>query len=262
MPCGRKIGPYDCCSVVCGDCLELLKALPDGCVEIAVTSPPYNLVNKWSATLGPRSIFQNWQARKEASWYADDLPEEEYQRAQTIVLQETMRVCHSSVFYNHKLRYAWKRVGRIIHPLEWLGALPIWAEIIWDRGSGMTFNSRRLVNIDERIYWLKKPRKWNALNYQSIWRINQDTEAPDHPCAFPTEIPKRCIELVTDLGDVILDPYLGSGTTAVAALKFGRHFLGFEISEEYCRIARERIALVEAQPNLFEKKMEQGKLSL
>ena len=55
----------------------------------------------------------------------------------------------------------------------------------------------------------------------------------------------------------ILDPFLGSGTTAVAAKKLGRHFLGFEISSEYCRIARERIALVEAQPSLFDKKPEQ-----
>jgi len=55
----------------------------------------------------------------------------------------------------------------------------------------------------------------------------------------------------------VLDPFLGSGTTAVAALKLGRHFLGFEISPEYCRIARERIARVEAQPNLFAAKPEQ-----
>ena len=51
--------------------------------------------------------------------------------------------------------------------------------------------------------------------------------------------------------ETILDPFLGSGTTAVAAKKLGRHFLGFEISPEYCKIAEERIALVEAQPNLF-----------
>jgi DNA modification methylase len=60
---------------------------------------------------------------------------------------------------------------------------------------------------------------------------------------------------------LILDPFLGSGTTAVAAKKLGRHFLGFEISPEYCKIAEERIALVEAQPNLFEKKAEQLVLS-
>ena len=55
----------------------------------------------------------------------------------------------------------------------------------------------------------------------------------------------------------VFDPFLGSGTTAVAAKKLGRHFLGFEISPEYCKIAEERIALVEAQPNLFIPKPEQ-----
>lgn len=58
----------------------------------------------------------------------------------------------------------------------------------------------------------------------------------------------------------MVDPFLGSGTTAVAAKKLGRHFLGFEISAEYCRIAEERIALVEMQPNLFQPKPEQLKL--
>jgi DNA modification methylase len=57
--------------------------------------------------------------------------------------------------------------------------------------------------------------------------------------------------------DTILDPFSGSGTTLVSAKKIGRHFLGFEISPEYCEIARKRIAVIEAQPTLFEKKPEQ-----
>ena len=60
--------------------------------------------------------------------------------------------------------------------------------------------------------------------------------------------------------ETILDPFLGSGTTAVAAKKLGRHFLGFEISPEYCKIAEERIALVEMKPTLFEPKPEQVKM--
>jgi DNA modification methylase len=68
-----------------------------------------------------------------------------------------------------------------------------------------------------------------------------------------------CIRLFPK-AETIFDPYCGSGTTLVAAKKLGRHFLGFEISEEYCKIARERIARIEAQPGLFEPRAEQIKL--
>ena len=89
--------------------------------------------------------------------------------------------------------------------------------------------------------------------------FNAQTGAGDlgHPCPKPLSVMQWLINDATDLGGLVLDPFLGSGTTAVAAKKLGRHFLGFEISEEYCRIARERIALVEAQPSLFGQKPEQ-----
>ena len=76
-----------------------------------------------------------------------------------------------------------------------------------------------------------------------------------HPTQKPLSLMEWCLSFTK--AETILDPFLGSGTTAVAAKKLGRHFLGFEISEAYCEIARERIALVENQPNLFEKKEEQ-----
>ncbi len=75
-----------------------------------------------------------------------------------------------------------------------------------------------------------------------------------HPCTKPLPV---FMWLVGAIEGTILDPFLGSGTTAVAAKKLGRHFLGFEISPEYCEIARKRIALVEAQPSLFQPKPEQ-----
>jgi DNA modification methylase len=76
-----------------------------------------------------------------------------------------------------------------------------------------------------------------------------------HPHQKPVSLIQYLIGKM--LAQTILDPFLGSGTTAVAAKKLGRHFLGFEISPEYCKTAEERIALVEAQPTLFEKKAEQ-----
>jgi site-specific DNA-methyltransferase (adenine-specific) len=63
-----------------------------------------------------------------------------------------------------------------------------------------------------------------------------------HPAPFPVELPHRCIQLYTYLGDVVLDPFAGSGSTCLAAQQDGRIFLGFEVIEEYCQLAEERLA--------------------
>jgi len=62
-----------------------------------------------------------------------------------------------------------------------------------------------------------------------------------HPAPFPEELPYRLIQLYTFEGDVVLDPFCGSGTTCIAALKTGRHFVGFDIYEDYVNLARRRI---------------------
>ena len=78
-----------------------------------------------------------------------------------------------------------------------------------------------------------------------------------HLAQMPEKLAARAIAVSTEIEAMVIDPFLGSGTTAVAAKKLGRHFLGFEIEQKYVDIAEERIALVEAQPNLFKPKLEQ-----
>ncbi len=75
----------------------------------------------------------------------------------------------------------------------------------------------------------------------SIWSMTTETGV-DHPAPFPEELPRRLMLLYTKPGDVVLDPFMGSGSTAVAAVMEGRHYVGYEISEKYCRIAEERVA--------------------
>jgi len=82
---------------------------------------------------------------------------------------------------------------------------------------------------------------------QSIWRFPaKSASRVPHPAPFPEELPARLILLYTNEGDVVLDPFMGSGTTAVAAKRLKRHYIGYDISEDYCRLARQRLALVEA----------------
>lgn len=221
------------------DCREVLPLFADNSVEIVVTSPPYNLVREWSGG-GPNSKMKGLERRYE-EWYADSMPEPEYQETQKQIIRECLRIAASSVFYNHKIRYALSRRGEIYHPLDWLREFPIWCEIIWDRCGAQGGNSGRFLIADERIYQLGTQRKWNgALTFTTVWRIPPDRVA-GHVCAFPEELASRCIVTTTDADDVVLDPFMGSGTTLRAAKDLGRKAIGIEIEEKYCEIAANRL---------------------
>jgi len=233
-----------------GDCLEILSGFENESVEIAVTSPNYNRITEWTGG-GPNTTCRNIDDKYE-DWYKDKMPEDKYQEWQRAVISQLIRVCRSSIFYNHKIRYAWRRRRQIYHPVDWLREFPIWCEIIWDRCGGQGGGSRRVIIADERIYQIKRPVYFNNLRgYTSVWRF-PPCQASQHPCPFPIELPTRCIEITTVEDDVVLDPFLGSGTTAVACERLGRRWIGIDLSKEYCDIARKRI----------EKEAAQGKLAL
>jgi DNA modification methylase len=75
---------------------------------------------------------------------------------------------------------------------------------------------------------------------ETVWEMNTES-AVDHPAPFPVELPKRIIALYTQPGDVVLDPFMGSGSTAIAAVQTGRHYVGYELSAEYCALAEKRV---------------------
>ncbi len=234
MNCGRKLGPYDCCSVVCGDCLELMKALPDGCVDALITDPPYGVDFSGKNTKHTR--------RNDDGYIGGD-------DAQVGPLAVTLALVKSSravVFPGTRQMFLYPRpqdFGCVYCP------------------SGAGIGTWGWTCMHPVLFYGKRPS--SALFPSSITSF-ETSERNGHPCPKPYGWIKWVVSLATIEGETILDPFMGSGTTAVAALKLMRHFLGFEISEDYCRIARERIALVQAQPNLFQKKskVEQGELSL
>jgi len=87
-----------------------------------------------------------------------------------------------------------------------------------------------------RAVWGQAPEEG-----ETVWRMTTETGV-DHPAPFPEELPRRLMLLYTKPGDVVLDPFMGSGSTAVAAVEAGRRYVGYEISEEYCRLAEKRIS--------------------
>jgi DNA modification methylase len=223
-----------------GDCREILPTL--GKVDLVVTSPPYNLVKEGSG--GSTTTFDSHETRFE-QWYPDELPEEEYQAQQREMIAACIAICNGSIFYNHKVRYALSRRGAIYHPLDWLRGFPIWCEIIWDRCGSLGNNTPRFAIQDERIYQIGRPLVFDRQGLSTIWRFPPASSTETgHVCAFPIELPRRCIVSSSLPTSTVLDPYMGSGTTGIAALQMGRSFIGIERDERAFEIACGRIAAV------------------
>ncbi len=229
--------------IILGDVLDVLRQLPAECVDVGVTSPPYNKGENQKGWLVDKVKYKGATDRRN---------EKEYQDWQVEVLNELWRVTKpgGSFFYNHKLR--WTR-GIMHHPYSWVSRTKwvVRQEIIWDRMIAANLRGWRFWQVDERIYWLYKPkgdhyvgeelRSRHAL-LSSIWRFPPERDNP-HPAPFPLALPLRAIYAVLDekKGAIVIDPFAGSGTTLVAAKILGHHYIGIEISEEYVHLAEERL---------------------
>ena len=225
--------------IICGDCLEIMKDIPDQSIDLVVTSPPYNKGIKTGRKNGA------WERDIDYGEYKDDISECEYQEWQINILKEAIRIIKitGSIFYNHKVKFI---NNKLLIPTEWLSGFNIRQIITWDRGSSPMIDSVRFLPSTELIYWITKVNiapKFNPIahSFRDVWRINSDTRN-NHPAPFPLEIPKRCIIACSDINDIIVDPFCGSGSTAVACKELGRRFIGIEISEKYCKMAERRLS--------------------
>lgn len=223
-----------------GRCEDVLPELAPGTAALTVTSPPYNLKRQWWDQ-GSNGIYPTLAKKFTEAWYDDEVPEPEYQAWQRSVLEECLRVTNGAVCYNHKIRYAIKREGRSFHPMEWLGGFLLWCEIIWNRSGGVALNCRRPTPCDERIYVLGRPKAWHDLGFTTVWNIYPKPQKLPHPCPFPLELAARCISIFSDPDDLVLDPFMGVGTTLRAAKDLGRRAIGIEVEEAHCEYAAKRL---------------------
>lgn len=235
------------------DCREFIATVADDTIDITVTSPPYNQLGKRI----PSKVTGGWGAEKlqgfannvNAIGYADDMPEDEYQSWLSGIIQECIRVSKGLVWVNHKVRY---RDREALHPVRFL-PFPIYAEVIWDRGSSIALNCNKPAPSHEQLWAFGVPHWWDRCNDMktSVWRIAASNENVAHPCDYPIEIALRPISSSCPVGGISFDPFMGSGTTAVAAIRAGRRFVGTEISEQYFIEAVRRVKAELAQPRLF-----------
>jgi modification methylase len=225
-----------------------MAAIPDNGVALAFTSPPYNVGKE----------------------YDDDMGFEEYLDLIRAVGQEVYRVLKPGGRYVINIANLGRKPYIPLHSffymlhIQELGFLPM-GEIIWQKGRGASSNcawgswrsakAPRLRDLHEYLLVFAKqsysrPDKGESTIERdefmaatlSVWQIAPESARNvGHPAPFPVELAKRVVQLYSYRDDVVLDPFMGSGTTCVAAKQLGRKYIGFEISEEYCAIARERI---------------------
>lgn len=225
-----------------------MSELPDNCIHLMVTSPPYNV-------------------QKE---YDEDLTLGEYLSFLRQVGQETYRV----LVTGGRACINLANLGRkpyiplhayIINEMQDIGFL-MRGEIIWDKGSsagsstawGSWLSATNPVLRDVHEYILvfskgtfsrRSDNRESTIDRdaflswtKSVWTFPAESARRiGHPAPFPEELPRRLIQLYTFSGDVVLDPFCGSGTTCVAAVKSGRHYVGYEINEDYVNLSQERI---------------------
>ncbi len=233
--------------IACGDSLSVMKKLPDASIDLVVTSPPYNLKNS-SGNGMKDGRASKWQAadnglREGYTNFNDNMPHDEYVSWQKACLTEMLRLIpeDGAIFYNHKWRV---QKGLIQDRQDIVEGFPVRQIIIWARQGGINFNKGYFLPTYEVIYLICKSKfklvpKANAVG--DVWEIPQTKGIP-HPAPFPVELAERCIKSTN--AKVVLDPFMGSGSTAIAAKKLGRTFIGIDVSPDYVKLARKRVSEV------------------
>lgn len=242
-----------------GDCLEVMAGLADGSVQLLVTSPPY------------------FNSREYAEWptyaaYLEHLTAFVAESARVVADGRMLAINVSAVIQARVSRNARSQRFNIpgdLHTICVRAGLWFQEDIIWAKPEGAAINRNQRFSVDRHpMQWRANPTTEHILVYQvptaqsndaiiranagkagrvdgtfhrsDLWAINPVTRS-NHSAPFPVEIPERLIRYYTWAGDVVLDPYAGSGTTGIACANMGRQFIGIERDDRYFDIACERI---------------------
>ncbi len=224
------------------DCISGMAKLAHESIRMVVTSPPYNLKNSTGNGMkdGRGGKWSNAALINGYDAHEDMMPHDQYVAWQRKCLDGMMRVLREdgAIFYNHKWRV---QDGRLQDRSDIVAGYPVRQIIIWQRSGGINFNPGYFLPTYEVIYLIAKPKfklapKMNAIG--DVWSIPQERNN-NHPAPFPVELASRCIQAVGQ--GPVLDPFMGSGTTAIAAEQLGLEWIGFEKSKAYCEMAKLRL---------------------
>ena len=231
--------------IYCEDCLETLAKMEDDSIDLIITSPPYNKTywNKLN-----KSNFHRRIRKVEYGNFGDDMDEEEYEKWQRHILDECIRVIKTdgSIWYNHTNILSH---NRSIHP-TYVWDYPVRQMIVWNKGSSPNVINTYFFPTCEWFFWITKAPsilpyfdKAAADMKGMVWQVKTDTKT-NHPASFPIELPSNIIKCCSKEGDIVYDPFMGSGTVAKAARDLNRHYIGSELNPDYIIMANERLGIL------------------
>ncbi|MFT6910436.1 MAG: site-specific DNA-methyltransferase (adenine-specific) [Oleiphilaceae bacterium] len=230
-----------------GDCLERMKEIPDGSVDMIFTSPPYNMnLRIRNGKYCSRQIVKEISTKYTS--FDDNLPMKDYFIFNKNVLSECLRVS-DLVFYNVQFLTGnkpalFRLVGEFHNKIKEF--------IIWDKVNAQPAIGQGVMNSQfEVIIVLQnsspesrafKNCEFKRGELSNLWSIKRGKKySKNHGATFPVELAEKVIRNFSSPDDVILDPFMGLGTTGVEAKNLGRSFIGIELDETYFNIAKERI---------------------
>src|SRR4029079_9268362 len=251
---GAKL-PLD--RIIVGDCIEELRLLPEASIDLVFADPPYNLQlnNELFRPDNSRvdAVDDDWD--KFGSFAAYDAFTRDWLSACRRVLKPSGALWVIGSYHNIF------RVGAILQDLGF------WVvnDVVWRKSNPMpNFRGRRFTNAHETLIWASMgPKARYTFNYEAMKALNEDLQMRSdwlfpicsgaerlredcgrktHPTQKPEALLHRILLAASNPGDVVLDPFLGSGTTAVAAKRLGRAFIGIEREENYAEAAKARLA--------------------
>lgn len=247
---------------------ENMTEIEDKSINLVVTSPPYNIDIQYGNKTSKGKIISSKGVK-----YEDALTEKEYRAMLNRVFTECQRVLtdNGSIWINIKNRLINEEIYSPFWIQDFFPNMSLKNIIIWNFDWGGSTN-RRFAPRYEYVFWFVKDKKnytFNldnvkipALNYRpdryksqlknpsDVWRISMVSgnfeERTSHPAQYPEKLIERILLAGSNPGDIILDPFMGSGTTAAVAKKLNRHYIGYETVPEYCDIITNRLNKVEA----------------
>ena len=251
-------------TIINDDCIKIMNQMEENSVDLIFADPPYNLQLGDALTRPDNTnvsgVYEEWDSFESLAAY--DKYTREWMTAARRILKDDGAIWVIGSYHNIF------RVGYILQDLGFW----ILNDIIWNKTNPMpNFKGTRFTNAHETLIWaVKNPKSKYTFNYEAMKALNDDTQMRSdwqislctgkerlkgedgnklHPTQKPEALLYRVIMASSNVGDVVLDPFFGTGTTGAVAKKLGRHFIGIERDATYVKGAQERIDAVERVDN-------------
>lgn len=228
-----------------GDCLEVLKGVESDSVDLVFTSPPYNMRTRIrNGKYTTREKSEHFS--KKYDHFGDDMPIDKFYLFHKQVLAELSRVSRIAVYnigiVTGSKEAFFKIIGDFSESIKDI--------IVWDKGYGQPAMHGKVLNSCYELLLIFENGAGRAIQnsyfnrgeLDNIFRIGRPKENySSHSAIFPLELANKVIINFSKEGDLVLDPFLGSGTTAVACKELNRNYIGIELNPEYVKIAEKRL---------------------